>query len=215
MSQIIINKDNISRFNKRLQKSLNKHLNKDIKLSQASQIFSEALGVSSEHELKKILTSSSESFIPVSFEEMKIFMEQSSKKFIDLFNIKIQDLLIKSKAEFFYYSFQSDWDGAFVSTQSLGFNKKIDPFNDDDIFSKVVDPSNYGFIDFTIDKELIVSPNNYQLEIMDILSHQDNFNNAKAVVVFFEDNVHEIMEHFELDKQYVIYRDKIVYQVNN
>lgn len=54
MSQIIINEENLGRFNKRLQKALNEEQSgnfEKIPLNQASKIFAKALGKDSEHEL--------------------------------------------------------------------------------------------------------------------------------------------------------------------
>lgn len=55
MSEITINQKNLSRFTKRLQKSLSEHLNQEIPLHLASLIFAETLGVDSIHHLKEKL----------------------------------------------------------------------------------------------------------------------------------------------------------------
>lgn len=55
MSHITINSDNISRFNKRLQKALQKHFNQEVQLHTASTLFANALGVDGEFQLKKSL----------------------------------------------------------------------------------------------------------------------------------------------------------------
>lgn len=55
MSDITITLDNLSRFNKRLQKALKKQFNQEIKLNIASNLFANALGVDDEYQLKQKL----------------------------------------------------------------------------------------------------------------------------------------------------------------
>lgn len=55
MSDITITIDNLSRFNKRLQKALKSHFNQDVPLHIASNLFANALGVDDEYQLKKKL----------------------------------------------------------------------------------------------------------------------------------------------------------------
>lgn len=55
MSDIIITSENLSRFNKRLQKSLKKQFNQEVPLHVASTLFANALGVDGEFQLKKNL----------------------------------------------------------------------------------------------------------------------------------------------------------------
>lgn len=55
MSDITITSDNVSRFNKRLQKALQKHFNQEVKLHTASTLFANALGVDGEFQLKNNL----------------------------------------------------------------------------------------------------------------------------------------------------------------
>lgn len=56
MNNIEINSDNLSRFNKRLQKALKNKFDLDIKLADASNLFAQALGKDTEYELKKVLS---------------------------------------------------------------------------------------------------------------------------------------------------------------
>lgn len=55
MSNITITTENLNRFNKRLQKALQKHFNQDVPLHIASTLFANALGVDGEFQLKKNL----------------------------------------------------------------------------------------------------------------------------------------------------------------
>lgn len=55
MTDITINKTNLSRFSKRLQKALKEQFKQDVPLHIASLLFCNALGVNSEHELKTLL----------------------------------------------------------------------------------------------------------------------------------------------------------------
>lgn len=55
MSDIIINLENLGRFNKRLQKALKKQFNVDVPLHVASTLFANSLGVSDEYQLKQKL----------------------------------------------------------------------------------------------------------------------------------------------------------------
>lgn len=56
MSDIIINEKNLSRFTKRLQKSINVNLNQEIPLNMASLILAQALGVDSIYNLQQKLS---------------------------------------------------------------------------------------------------------------------------------------------------------------
>ena len=58
MSEIIITSQNLSRFSKRLQKSIEKQLGQQITLTQASLLLANAFGVDSIHHLQKKLESS-------------------------------------------------------------------------------------------------------------------------------------------------------------
>ena len=53
MSDITVNKKNLSRLTKRLQKSLNSHLKQDIPLHLASLIFAETFGTDSIHHFQQ------------------------------------------------------------------------------------------------------------------------------------------------------------------
>lgn len=55
MSEITLNSDNVTRFNKRLQKALSEYLGQDVKLHEAAKLFAKAIGKDSEYELKKTL----------------------------------------------------------------------------------------------------------------------------------------------------------------
>lgn len=55
MSDIIINLENLSRFNKRLQKALKKQFNQEVPLHIASNLFANSLGVNDEYQLKQKL----------------------------------------------------------------------------------------------------------------------------------------------------------------
>ena len=54
-NEIIINDKNISRYNKRLQKAISETLGQKIKLSEASELLAQVLGMSSAYELKVLL----------------------------------------------------------------------------------------------------------------------------------------------------------------
>ena len=55
MSDIIINRNNLSRFNRRLQKALSSQLNQQVPLHTAAALFAKALGLPSEHALQAAL----------------------------------------------------------------------------------------------------------------------------------------------------------------
>src|SRR5574344_238339 len=104
MTNIIVNADNLSRFNKRLQKAIKKDLQIDVNLAQSSNLFAQSLGVSNEFELKKVL----DKHTTESFTDILDKFSKYEKEVVNHFNFHIQELLNKSPAEFFFYNFYSD-----------------------------------------------------------------------------------------------------------
>ena len=210
MTNIIVNADNLSRFNKRLQKAIKKDLQIDVNLAQSSNLFAQSLGVSNEFELKKVLDKpTTESFTDVLDKFSKY-----EKEVINHFNLHIQELLKNSPAEFFFYNFYSDIEGFYPSMNGLGFSKEIQAETDFDILDKVAGTSNYGLLDFTIDKHVISSPNKYQFDIMDILSSDQNFKACSSILDFYHEHILRLMPLIEVEKTTVVYRDKILIASN-
>lgn len=100
-TEIVINDNNLSRYNKRTQKAVSELLGKNIKLSEASELFSNILGLSSSHELKKIL----EKDVVEEFKEKIKNSKLSTMDKLVLISKQIQKMLRESKAEFWYAVF--------------------------------------------------------------------------------------------------------------
>lgn len=210
MTNIIVNADNLSRFNKRLQKAIKKDLQIDVNLAQSSNLFAQSLGVSNEFELKKLL----DKHTTESFTDVLDKFSKYEKEVVNHFNFHIQELLNKSPAEFFFYNFYSDIEGFYPSMSGLGFSKEIQVETDFDILDKVAGTSHYGLLDFTIDKHVISSPNKYQSDIMDILSSDKNFKACSSILDFYHEHILRLMPLIEVEKTTVIYRDKILIASN-
>lgn len=100
-TEIVINDNNLSRYNKRTQKGVSELLGKNIKLSEASELFSNILGLSSSHELKKLL----EKDVVEDFKEKIKNSKLSTMDKLILTSKQIQKMLRESKAEFWYAVF--------------------------------------------------------------------------------------------------------------
>lgn len=100
-TEIIINDNNISRYNKRTQKAVSELLGKNVKLSEASELLSNILGLSSAHELKKLL----EKDVVEEFKEKIKNSKLSTIEKIILISKQIQKMLRETKAEFWYAVF--------------------------------------------------------------------------------------------------------------
>lgn len=100
-TEIVINDNNISRYNKRTQKAVSELLGKNIKLSEASELFSNILGLSSAHELKNLL----EKDVVEEFKEKIKNSKLSTMDKLILISKQIQKMLRESKAEFWYAVF--------------------------------------------------------------------------------------------------------------
>jgi hypothetical protein len=114
MSDIIINKDNLSRFNKRLQKTLEDFLGYKVNLNTASKIFAKVLGTNSEYELNKKINDDSKN-LDLFFDEF----EKARLKGMESIALSLQELLKETEAKFIFIDFYEHFSNNFI----IGFNE--------------------------------------------------------------------------------------------
>lgn len=105
-TEIKINEKNLSRYNKRLQKAIEKNLGHKIKLSEASDIFAQVLGMTSLHELQAIL----EKDVIKEFKRKINSASLSTMDKIIIILTQIQKMMMLTKAEYWYVPLRKDGD---------------------------------------------------------------------------------------------------------
>lgn len=97
-NEIIINDKNLSRYNKRLQKIISENFDQKIKLSDASELLAQILGMSSAYELKTLL----EKDLSKEFKDKINNPNLSSMEKIIIVSKQVQKMLRETKAEYWY-----------------------------------------------------------------------------------------------------------------
>lgn len=97
-NEIIINDKNLSRYNKRLQKIISENFDQKIKLSDASELLAQILGMSSAYELKSLL----EKDLTSEFKDKINNPNLSSMEKIIIVSKQVQKMLKETKAEYWY-----------------------------------------------------------------------------------------------------------------
>lgn len=106
-NQIEINEDNISKYNKRVQKIISEYTGEKIPLSEAANLFAKILGSASTFELNSILK---EDII----KEFKIKLMNKKLSGIDKIKtilIKVQQMMKETEVEFWYAVFCKEYAG--------------------------------------------------------------------------------------------------------
>jgi Fe-S cluster biosynthesis and repair protein YggX len=129
MSIITISEENLSRFNKRLQKALEEFLGTDVKLTDASKLFAKTLGKDSEHELKKALALSPEQnqvtsdALSITEKLQSLEVKDVKLKRLEVMTTHLQSLLNQTTAKYIFMDFDEDREGLFGRSFLIGFNE--------------------------------------------------------------------------------------------
>lgn len=134
-TEIKINDENLSRYNKRFQKVVSAYLGKEVKLNEAANLLAQVLGAESTFELNKILTKD----IVEEFEQKVKDPKLSSLDKIIIVTTQIQKMLLNTRAEFWYSIFTGDYAG---NSPAYGTPE----FNGVEVFSDYI-----GFVPFDYD----------------------------------------------------------------
>ena len=212
MSEIILNNDNVSRFNKRLQKALEKHFGSEVKLHEAAKIFAQAIGKNSEYELKKVLEYSQDE--PSNFED-KIKKFDNNKEYLDTLLYRIQELLKNTTAKFVYIDFMEDEDSICPASFSVGFQDfNIEQKND--LLENCIDSSNLNLQDFINGSEFINVNNKDQIQTQLEARKEINKDYLPALFKFQEDYIYEIAYLVsDCDDFIIVEKDKITLSLRN
>ena len=232
-NEIIINDNNISRYNKRLQKAISETLGQKIKLGEASELLAKTLGMSSAHELKLLL----EKDLTEEFKE-KIITSQnvSSMDKIVLIAKQIQKMMKETKAEFWYAIFTSnggdgnphygkpEYNGLDIFNTYTGFTKfEYDPVPADDYWDSINEELEsfcilYGNIDDDIKShkncsELYRKQNKNTPKFLireEIYKSESEIKNLKAMLDFAEIMLWEAVNYMQTDSDFwLIEKNKI------
>lgn len=134
-TEIKINNENLSRYNKRFQKVVSAYLGKEVKLNEAANLLAQVLGTDSSFELNKILTKDIVEEFKQKVKEPKL----SSLDKIIMVTTQIQKMMLNTRAEFWYSVFTGDYAG---NSPAYGTPE----FNGVEVYSDYT-----GFIPFSYD----------------------------------------------------------------
>lgn len=231
-NEIIINDKNISRYNKRLQKAISETLGQKIKLSEASELLAQVLGMSSAYELKVLLEKDL-------VEEFKNKIKSSNISSLDKIVMvakQIQKMMKDTKAEFWYAIFTSNggdgnpcygtskYNGLDIFNTYTGFTKfEYDPIPADEYWDSINEELEmtcitYGDIDSDIKShnnrsDLYRASSKDSPEFLireEIYKSKSEIKSLKAMLDFAEIMLWETVNYMETDSDFwLIEKDKI------
>lgn len=120
-TEIVINDKNLSRYNKRMQKTLEENLGYKIKLSEASELFAQVLGMTTHHELKTVL----EKDLTEDFKKKLSKTGLSTMDKLVIVLTQVQKMLRLTKAEYWYVPFcenGADYNPYYGKPEYSGFD---------------------------------------------------------------------------------------------
>lgn len=231
-NEIIINDKNISRYNKRLQKAISETLGQKIKLSEASELLAQVLGMSSAHELKVLL----EKDLVEEFKDKIKASNISSSDKIVMVAKQIQKMMKDTKAEFWYAIFTNhggdgnpcyrtpEYNGLDIFNTYTGFSKfDYDPIPADEYWDSINEELEsscvtYGDIDTYIKdhknrSDLYREHKKDSPEFLireEICKSKSEIKNLKAMLDFAEIMLWETVNYMKTDSDFwLIEKDKI------
>lgn len=236
-TEIVINDNNISRYNKRTQKTISKLLGKNIKLSEASEILSNILGLSSSHELKNLL----EKDLVQEFNEKIKNSKLSTMEKLVLISTQIQKMLRESKAEFWYAVFSThggdtnpfygkpEYNGLEIYNTFTGVipfdHDSYSPFasdQDDGMYADILDDDLewqcicYGDLDTDIknvkewERTNRYQNDEYILQRKEIYKSKNEIHKLRVMIDFTENMLYEMVNEMKsMNDFWLIEKDKI------
>lgn len=231
-NEIIINDKNLSRYNKRLQKIISENFDHKIKLSEASELLAQVLGMSSAYELKTLL----EKDLVEEFKEKIKSSNISPLDKIVMVAKQIQKMMKDTKAEFWYAIFTNhggdgnpcygtpEYNGLDIFNTYTGFtNFKYDPVPADEYWDSInqeleITCITYGDIDTDIKShnnrsDLYRESSKDLPEFLireEIYKSKSEIKNLKAMLDFSENMLWETVNYMQTYSDFwLIEKDKI------